>query len=78
MKVDLSSPQIFFDDITIIRVEDNAGVFIGRNHQFNWKTTISSSNSGFGTVSGNDNQICNNKHFIVREEDLVDLHDKEH
>ena len=72
MKIDLSSPQIVFDDITVNAVKDNAGVFIGKNRQFNWKTTISSSNSGFGTISGDDNQISYNKHFILGEDDLVD------
>jgi hypothetical protein len=72
MKIDLSSPQIVFDEITVNAVEDNAGVFIGKNHQFNWKTTISSSNSGFGTVSGDDNQISYNTHLILREDDLID------
>lgn len=73
MKIDLSSPQIIFDDITVNTVKDNAGVFIGKNHQFHWETTISSSHSGFGTVSGNDNQIAYNKHLIIREDDLSAL-----
>ncbi|MFP7735145.1 hypothetical protein ACLHDF_17325 [Priestia aryabhattai] len=72
MKIDLSSPQIVFDDITVNAVKNNAGVFIGKNVQQNWETTINSSNSGFGTISGDDNQLSYNTHLVLGEDDLND------
>jgi hypothetical protein len=72
MKINLSSPQIVFDDITVNAVKNNAGVFIGKNVQQNWETIINSSNSGFGTISGDDNQLSYNTHLVLGEDDLND------
>ncbi|MDW4509728.1 hypothetical protein [Priestia megaterium] len=72
MKIDLSSPQIIFDDLTVNAVKNNAGVFIGKNVQQNWETTISSCNSGFGTIAGDDNQISYNTHLVLGEDDVND------
>ncbi len=72
MKINLRSPQIVFDDLTVNAVKNNAGVFIGKNVQQNWKTTISSSNSGFGTISGDDNQLSYNTHLVLGEDDVND------
>lgn len=72
MKIHLRSPQIFFDDLTVNAVKNNAGVFIGKNVQQNWETTIISSNSGFGTILGDDNQISYNTHLVLGEDDVND------
>lgn len=72
MKIHLRSPQIVFDDPTVNAVKNNAGVFIGKNVQQNWETTISSNNSGFGTISGDDNQISYNTHLVLGEDDVND------
>lgn len=71
MKINLRSPQIIFDDLTVNTVKNNAGVFIGKNTQKNWETTISS-NSGFGTISGDDNQLSYNTHLVLGEDDVND------
>ncbi len=72
MKINLRSPQIIFDDLTVNTVKNNAGVFIGKNTQKNWETTISSCNSGFGTISGDDNQLSYNTHLVLGEDDVND------
>ncbi|NGY86254.1 hypothetical protein F6Y05_13215 [Bacillus megaterium] len=72
MKIDLRSPQIIFDDLTVNTVKNNAGVFIGKNMQKNWETTISGDNSGFGTISGDDNQLSYNTHLVLGEDDVND------
>ncbi|KRE01916.1 MULTISPECIES: hypothetical protein [Priestia] len=72
MKINLRSPQIVFDDLTVNAVKNNAGVFIGKNVQQNWETTITRSNSGFGTISGDDNQLSYNTHLVLGEDDVND------
>ncbi|MDQ0247074.1 hypothetical protein J2S09_004715 [Bacillus fengqiuensis] len=68
MKVNLRYPQILFESITVHAIENNAGVFIGRNHQFYWGTTITSSNSGFGMINGKNNQTSHNTHLVLRDD----------
>ncbi|MBM7703433.1 hypothetical protein [Metabacillus iocasae] len=68
MKINLRSPQILFEDMTVHVVEDNAGIFVGINHQFNWKTTINGSYSGFGIVCGNHNVLSSNKHLVLHDD----------
>ena len=67
-KLNLQPPQIVFDHMTVSEIEDNAGIFIGRNVQFHWSTTLDHSRNGFGAVSGNDNKISGNTHLVLRED----------
>lgn len=67
MKIDLGSPHILFENITVHGIENNSGVFIGRNYQFNWDTTITSSHSGFGVINGKNNHLSYNTHLVLRD-----------
>lgn len=71
MKLDLRSPQIFFENITVNAVDHNAGIFFGKNLQINWGTTIESNHSGFGAITGNHNHISFNTHLVL-DDTIVD------
>ncbi|WP_078410026.1 hypothetical protein [Priestia abyssalis] len=68
MKIHLRSPQILFENLTVHAIENNGGVFIGRNHQFYWETTITSSNCGFGVINGKNNQTSYNAHLVLLDD----------
>ncbi|WP_206197341.1 hypothetical protein [Peribacillus frigoritolerans] len=67
MRINHHSSEISFTDLNVHEVADNAGIFIGRNRQINWNTSIGSLHSGFGTVSGNNNEIANNTHLVLHD-----------
>lgn len=55
-----------YNSIKVNRLQNNAGLFIGRNMQSQWKHRARISD-GFGKIVGNANKIMNNS-TIVREE----------
>ncbi|WP_338780751.1 hypothetical protein [Metabacillus sp. FJAT-52054] len=67
MRINLHSPEINFKDLNVHEIADNAGIFIGRNLQINWTSSLDSHHSGFGTISGNDNEIFHNSHLVLHD-----------
>ncbi|MBY0099525.1 hypothetical protein H0185_22435 [Mesobacillus maritimus] len=68
MKFEITAPQITFEDITVSNIEDNSGVFIGKNYQFYWRSIIKRNNSAFGEVIGNENKLSNNTHIVLNDD----------
>ncbi|WP_206427802.1 hypothetical protein [Bacillus sp. FJAT-42376] len=67
MKRSLLSPEIIFKDLNVLEMADNAGVFIGKNMQISWTSSLDSHHSGFGTVSGHDNAVFQNTHLVLHD-----------
>lgn len=68
MKFEITAPQITFEDINVSNIEDNSGIFIGKNYQFYWRSTIKRSHSGFGKVIGKENKLSNNTHLVLNDD----------
>lgn len=63
--------QIYYQDFKITRVSSSSGIFFGENCQQGWSNR-KKTNEGFGSVSGEKNEIRRN-HSIVIDDDLLDL-----
>ncbi|MGX1192695.1 hypothetical protein [Metabacillus sp. SLBN-84] len=60
----IRSSKISFSDLNVLEIANNSGVFIGRNRQVKWNTEAGS-HSGFGRVSGNENEIAHSIHLVL-------------
>ncbi|RIW30429.1 hypothetical protein D3H55_16985 [Bacillus salacetis] len=66
MKISISSPCIVFKDVCVHEVENNSGIFLGKNHQYGWRST-ETEYCGFGGVSGRKNRVINSTHLVLKE-----------
>ncbi|KEZ51890.1 hypothetical protein ACK1LH_15340 [Metabacillus indicus] len=62
----IRSSKISFSDLNVLEIANNSGVFIGRNRQVKWNTAAGSY-SGFGRISGNENEIAHTIHLVLHE-----------
>ncbi|TYR73192.1 hypothetical protein FZC79_20035 [Rossellomorea vietnamensis] len=67
MMISLSSPSVCFDTLDVHEVENNSGVFIGRNRQLYWQST-ERSRSGFGGISGHNQHHSDSAHLVLKED----------
>lgn len=67
MRLNLHSPKISFTDVHVHEIADNAGVFIGKNLQVNWTSSLDSHHAGFGKITGNDNEVFLNTHLVLHD-----------
>ncbi|MGD6818063.1 hypothetical protein ACQCVE_13455 [Metabacillus sp. 113a] len=65
MRKNIHFPEILFHNLDVQEIANNAGIFIGRNRQIHWNTSLESHCSGFGTVSGNHNELSSNTHLVL-------------
>ncbi|WP_085524353.1 hypothetical protein [Tuberibacillus sp. Marseille-P3662] len=56
--------MIHFDSINVNVIDTTSGIFTGTNHQMNWRTQ-SKTNSGFGTVEGQNNVIIKPVNTVI-------------
>ncbi|MCM3705287.1 MULTISPECIES: hypothetical protein [Cytobacillus] len=60
------SPKIIFNNLNVDLLENNSGIFMGKNRQFYW-SSAGKTHSGFGAIYGQENEISHNTHFVLKE-----------
>ena len=56
---------IEFDNIKVDSISNSSGIFTGNNLHINWKAS-STSNEGYGVLSGNNNRALNGKSAVIK------------
>ncbi|WP_113927996.1 hypothetical protein [Bacillus sp. P14.5] len=67
MNVFSNSPAIHFDSLDVRTIENNSGIFIGRNRHLNWRS-VEISRSGFGGIYGRKNDHSSSAYLVLKED----------
>ncbi|MTH54640.1 hypothetical protein GKZ89_14645 [Bacillus mangrovi] len=68
MRLDVSS--ISFENLNVLEIASQSGIFIGKNRQVQWTAATEGSHSGFGVLTGKRNTVKNNVHLVLHEHPL--------